>query len=312
LRERERKRERTREKERERERARDSKALTNENESENKTKQNSSAAAGLRATGRALFPPAESSIPSSISAAAALLSSTTRTASSPPKTGERAPPESRITPDPEDEWRKERRIGRGVGDEPPRGKGSRLGPYHLGTAEEEEEEEEDDREPVTADQKQQQQTPTLGGLRLGRRLRSLSLSSPSSPHGEVPALGADPATLDDAKGSSAPGTPYGMKGHSDRPDLDFLGEGGGRGGGEGGGEGEGGEAPLRASLSSSSSSSSSSQQETIWDRLRGPGASEANAAAAEAVAEGRVPAGAREREEAEVSPKLGGGTGKAL
>ena len=52
--------------------------------------------------------------------------------------------------------------------------------------------------------------------------------------------------------------------------------------------------------------------ETIWDRLRGPEASEANAACAEAEAEGLVGPGARAREAGVVAPRLGGGTGRAL
>ena len=208
-----------------------------------------------------------------------------------------------------------------------------MGPYHLGG---EEVEEEKEGAPATPGQQQQQQQ-----LRLQhRRLRSLSVPSPSPPpsHGEeAPAHGADPSTLDDARGSSAPGTPYGTWGNADVPDLDFLGSPEERGpeSASRGGRGEGeGDAPSRRASSSSppgggggggggegGGSSSSPQEaalgqrfevETIWDRLRGPRASEANAASTEAEAEGRVSPEARQREEARVAPRLGGGTGKAL
>lgn len=74
--------------------------------------------------------------------------------------------------------------------------------------------------------------------------------------------------------------------------------------------------PLRAPAGSGSGPGgappSSEDTETIWDRLRGPKASEANAASAEAAAEGRIGPGARAREEEKTAPKLGGGTGVAL
>ena len=198
---------------------------------------------------------------------------------------------------------------------------------------EEEEEEEGEGGKVKEDElttPEKQQHPLL----LRRRLKSLSLSSPA----EAPSHGADPATFDDAKASSAPGTPYGSRGHADSPDLDFLGAleeeeeeraaSPGVGGGGGGG-GAGGTLARRRAFAAASSASTPApanddddahetalgaerSEETIWDRLRGPHASEANAASAEAVAEGLTSPEAREREEAEVATRLGGGTGKAL
>lgn len=156
------------------------------------------------------------------------MSSTSRRASSPPKTGERADPQARILPDPEDEWRKERRVGEGVGDVPPPGKGSRLGPYHHGGEEKEEEEVEEFRTPEKEEEKkkQRQTTTTITPqqqLLLHRRVRSLSLSpggavDDDSDRALATPHGADASTLDNATGS-APGTPYGKRGHRDRADL---------------------------------------------------------------------------------------------
>ena len=212
-----------------------------------------------------------------------------------------------MLPDPEDEWRKERRIGRGVGDEPPAGHGSRLGPYHLGQKDEEEEGKEGEEEGTEGAEEGTEgergggeaaaALPTPGRVPLRLRGRPLSLSPDpsSSPLADVPAHGADPS----AKASSAPGTPHGKHGRAG-PDLDFLGPGG---------EAEEEEAEeARAARGRAAAEGG----ETIWDRLRGPEASEANAACAEAEAEGLVGPGARAREAGVVAPRLGGGTGRAL
>ena len=182
--------------------------------------------------------------------------------------------------------------------------------------------------PTTTEKQQQQQQQRLN-LRRPQRPLSLPSESPPLPGDAAAAHGADPATLDDAKGSSAPGTPYGTRGHADRPDLDFLGwqkeeEEEGDEESQGGGEAP---EPRRAFTSAAAAaaaasppgpggqqppSSSEENAETIWDRLRGPKASEANAASAEAEAEGLVGPEARAREEAGIARKLGGGTGSAL